>query len=495
MSACAAETDSEGRYRNEVTEQRFAVNSLAKRGRSASEYFPAAEHMKSYIFRALIVLVLSGVCLADTITKNDGQVIEGKVIDQNAKTRLGEPAVEIQTNKGGIRLKLKVPKTEIKDLQIDGPDDIHFKEKIKDLHPTADRLDEAGYAGLILTADHFLERFPRTNHREATEVILTHLKKEQALVGRGQILFEGKWYSTRERTVDAYELEARFAIADLRSIITSLRPGELNMTIYTKYFKEFEKLMEDFAASENFPAISEIVVKDLLRYRALLRRDIANVPNALKEFQVALSRMKPADQLREKRAREQLDIRYKKAAENARKAGTKFLPTHEFHAKEMKEVQRAVEALVKSLTAPAAAPPTFAGPIFREAYADVLGGKIGEAKKKIQEMKALKVPERLLEDLNKRIAQREEGEDPNGRTKPITPRTPDEGEEGEKPKPKSTDASDNPSSESGSDQETEAPEAKKKKKGPPMQLILVVVLVIVIAGALIAAFAGRKKAS
>lgn len=457
--------------------------------------------MKSYIFRALIVLILSGVGLADTITKNDGTVIEGKILDRNAKTRLGEPAVEIQVNKNGIRNNVKVAQKDIKDIKVDGPDDLHFKKNIEGLHPAADRLDEAGYEELIKKAEHFLELFPRTSHRKVTEEMLAKLKDEQARVRRGHILFEEKWYTTRERVTDAYELEARFAIADLRSIITSLRPGELNMTVYTKYFRAFEALYADFAASENFPAISEIVGKDLLRYRSRLRRDIANVPNEIKQFQIALQRMKPANQVRERRAREQLDVRYKKSVEAAKKSGTKFLPTHEFHEKEMKEVLRAVEALYKQLTAPSANEPVFAGPIFRDAYADILGGKVEDARKKIGELKALKVPDRLLVDLNERIKQREEGgTDPNGRPKPNTPGgTSEEGENGEedpKPKPKPEEkVNNNSSDDSADDPATTTPETKKKKKGAPMQLILVVVLVAVIAGALIAAFAGRKKAS
>lgn len=437
---------------------------------------------------SLIVLFAFGsgaLLLGDTITLKDGTKLEGKITEEDAQT----VTIKVEGANGGVAVPKIIIKADIAKMEKDGPDQAVF-EALRGLVPAPDRLTATQYKERIGRGQAFLNRFPGSRHAPAVKKMMEKLEAEHKLAANGGIKLEGLWISAADRAANAYEIDARLEISDME---TDFKNGRHQLAL-----RHFEKIQADFIASEKYGTARALAIQTLTAYQPLVAGDLARIDSRLKKRTEGISRLPASQRKAEEGAIEARDAAYLKRVQAEKAAKTKWLTLNSYHRQPLQDVSRNIDATLKSLQSKSTSEGKVAGPIYRAAWSDALAGNYEEGKKLLTELKSLKVPTRYLAALEKKLTppkpdpEDPDPEDPDPADTPPPPKksdppegTPTPGDKDKEATAKDKDAK--------PDSPSPPPPLDSAKKRFPIQIVLVIVLALVIVGALLAAFAGKKK--
>ena len=153
--------------------------------------FCKAPHFSALALSLLIAVAFAAsprTVLADTVTLKSGEIVEGKVVTENAEI----VQVEVEVS-GSIKETKTFPTADVASIEKTAPDKVSFA-KIMASVPTPDLLSSADYEAMIRSgARRFLATYPESEHAEDVQKVLTQLEEEKVKVQLGSIKLDGKW--------------------------------------------------------------------------------------------------------------------------------------------------------------------------------------------------------------------------------------------------------------------------------------------------------------
>ena len=430
---------------------------------------------------------------ADRVHFNDGRPPkEGKVVFNTPSV------VELKWEKRpGIFQTDRFLKANIERVEIDTKEDIQFRN-MGQLLPTPDRLTPEDYQRRIVKCKAFLDLFPNGSHSSKVKLILKTLEEENEKAVAGGLKLQNKWISPEERRRDSYGIDAGLEYADM---VAAKESSDLKTAL-----RHFENIQSDFSGSTHYAKASALAIETMKSYQPILQKRIAQVQFKRQDRERARATLPANVRAQNKAAQDKADATYLKlVARETNELKTKWLTLNEYHSDPMRKVLNTLKNTLSTLEKETPAEnSSFADSLHQDAWDAVSRGDLEAVEEILRELKSLKVPERYLALLQEASEIKEENKQPLP--------TGEEAGDGDKPEEEEEEAvAEEPAEKTETTAENKAisktPSKKPTKSGPSasvpsadkdsgtskIQVIFVVVLIVVIAGALGAAFLGRKK--
>ena len=428
---------------------------------------------------------------ADRVHFNDGRPPkEGKVVFNTPSV------VELKWEKRpGIFQTDRFLKANIERVEIDTKEDIQFRN-MGQLLPTPDRLTPEDYQRRIVKCKAFLDLFPNGSHSSKVKLILKTLEEENEKAVAGGLKLQNKWISPEERRRDSYGIDAGLEYADM---VAAKESSDLKTAL-----RHFENIQSDFSGSTHYAKASALAIETMKSYQPILQKRIAQVQFKRQDRERARATLPANVRAQNKAAQDKADATYLKlVARETNELKTKWLTLNEYHSDPMRKVLNTLKNTLSTLEKETPAEnSSFADSLHQDAWDAVSRGDLEAVEEILRELKSLKVPERYLALLQEASEIKEEnkqplptGEEPGDGDKPeeeeaVAEEPAEETETTAENKAISKTPSKKPTKSSPS---ASVPSADKDSGTSKIQEIFVVVLIVVIAGALGAAFLGRKK--
>ena len=430
---------------------------------------------------------------ADRVHFNDGRPPkEGKVVFNTPSV------VELKWEKRpGIFQTDRFLKANIERVEIDTKEDIQFRN-MGQLLPTPDRLTPEDYQRRIVKCKAFLDLFPNGSHSSKVKLILKTLEEENEKAVAGGLKLQNKWISPEERRRDSYGIDAGLEYADM---VAAKESSDLKTAL-----RHFENIQSDFSGSTHYAKASALAIETMKSYQPILQKRIAQVQFKRQDRERARATLPANVRAQNKAAQDKADATYLKlVARETNELKTKWLTLNEYHSDPMRKVLNTLKNTLSTLEKETPAEnSSFADSLHQDAWDAVSRGDLEAVEEILRELKSLKVPERYLALLQEASEIKEENKQPLP--------TGEEAGDGDKPEKEEEEAvAEEPAEKTETTAENKAisktPSKKPTKSSPSasvpsadkdsgtskIQVIFVVVLIVVIAGALGAAFLGRKK--
>ena len=430
---------------------------------------------------------------ADRVHFNDGRPPkEGKVVFNTPSV------VELKWEKRpGIFQTDRFLKANIERVEIDTKEDIQFRN-MGQLLPTPDRLTPEDYQRRIVKCKAFLDLFPNGSHSSKVKLILKTLEEENEKAVAGGLKLQNKWISPEERRRDSYGIDAGLEYADM---VAAKESSDLKTAL-----RHFENIQSDFSGSTHYAKASALAIETMKSYQPILQKRIAQVQFKRQDRERARATLPANVRAQNKAAQDKADATYLKlVARETNELKTKWLTLNEYHSDPMRKVLNTLKNTLSTLEKETPAEnSSFADSLHQDAWDAVSRGDLEAVEEILRELKSLKVPERYLALLQEASEIKEENKQPLP--------TGEEAGDGDKPEEEEEEAvAEEPAEKTETTAENKAisktPSKKLTKSSPSasvpsadkdsgtskIQVIFVVVLIVVIAGALGAAFLGRKK--
>jgi len=427
---------------------------------------------------------------ADRVHFNDGRPPkEGKVVFNTPSV------VELKWEKRpGIFQTDRFLKANIERVEIDTKEDIQFRN-MGQLLPTPDRLTPEDYQRRIVKCKAFLDLFPNGSHSSKVKLILKTLEEENEKAVAGGLKLQNKWISPEERRRDSYGIDAGLEYADM---VAAKESSDLKTAL-----RHFENIQSDFSGSTHYAKASALAIETMKSYQPILQKRIAQVQFKRQDRERARATLPANVRAQNKAAQDKADATYLKlVARETNELKTKWLTLNEYHSDPMRKVLNTLKNTLSTLEKETPAEnSSFADSRHQDAWDAVSRGDLEAVEEILRELKSLKVPERYLALLQEASEIKEENKQP----------LPTGEEAGDGDKPEEEAVAEEPAEKTETTAENKAisktPSKKPTKSSPSasvpsadkdsgtskIQVIFVVVLIVVIAGALGAAFLGRKK--
>ena len=431
---------------------------------------------------------------ADRVHFNDGRPPkEGKVVFNTPSV------VELKWEKRpGIFQTDRFLKANIERVEIDTKEDIQFRN-MGQLLPTPDRLTPEDYQRRIVKCKAFLDLFPNGSHSSKVKLILKTLEEENEKAVAGGLKLQNKWISPEERRRDSYGIDAGLEYADM---VAAKESSDLKTAL-----RHFENIQSDFSGSTHYAKASALAIETMKSYQPILQKRIAQVQFKRQDRERARATLPANVRAQNKAAQDKADATYLKlVARETNELKTKWLTLNEYHSDPMRKVLNTLKNTLSTLEKETPAEnSSFADSLHQDAWDAVSRGDLEAVEEILRELKSLKVPERYLALLQEASEIKEENKQPlpNGEEAGDGDKPEEEEEEeavAEEPAEKTETTAENKAiSKTPSKKPTKSspsasvPSADKDSGTSKIQVIFVVVLIVVIAGALGAAFLGRKK--
>ena len=427
---------------------------------------------------------------ADRVHFNDGRPPkEGKVVFNTPSV------VELKWEKRpGIFQTDRFLKANIERVEIDTKEDIQFRN-MGQLLPTPDRLTPEDYQRRIVKCKAFLDLFPNGSHSSKVKLILKTLEEENEKAVAGGLKLQNKWISPEERRRDSYGIDAGLEYADM---VAAKESSDLKTAL-----RHFENIQSDFSGSTHYAKASALAIETMKSYQPILQKRIAQVQFKRQDRERARATLPANVRAQNKAAQDKADATYLKlVARETNELKTKWLTLNEYHSDPMRKVLNTLKNTLSTLEKETPAEnSSFADSLHQDAWDAVSRGDLEAVEEILRELKSLKVPERYLALLQEASEIKEEnkqplptGEEPGDGDKPEEEAVAEEPAEKTETTAENKAISKTPSKKpTKSSPSASVPSADKDSGTSKIQVIFVVVLIVVIAGALGAAFLGRKK--
>ena len=230
----------------------------------------------SFAFLALLVPAR-----ADTFKLKDGTTLEGRLLRKDGDSYV----IEVNVTKT-IRDERIIPKSEIVKITEEEPDLIAF-QKIEKLLPAPDLLSAGEYDQRIQEVNRFLKDHVGSAKARAAKEILAKLKSEANEILAGGKKIDGKIIPPSEYRANLYDIDARILGGKIKVLARNAQ--------MLQALRAFSELERDF---RNTTAYTEIIpfIDQIINHHVEAVTQTLNTYDArVKERNVGLDRMSPAD--------------------------------------------------------------------------------------------------------------------------------------------------------------------------------------------------------
>jgi hypothetical protein len=169
--------------------------------------------MKAWFLSPGIAVLLGAAALADTITLQNGEKIEGRVVTETPDS------VTIQFSVSeSISDERTIPRSEIANVEKLTPDELLFQQlrNVKPNPMTSFPADLYESMGLLL--EDFLRKYPASAHAPQIEANLQALRAERQRVQNGEVKYLGGWLSPDEAERRKPQIEAQQLFATMKDL-------------------------------------------------------------------------------------------------------------------------------------------------------------------------------------------------------------------------------------------------------------------------------------
>ena len=205
------------------------------------------------------IFVITGIFLAvaamaDTVTLNPGEPINGKISRESDK----EIVVDVVISAGITDEKI-IPKADVKSVSKTTADEIAFRS-VRDLQPDTHSLQPAAYPPMIKALEAFLKEYPTSGHAEEVKKTIETLKQELARVKAGELKWADRWYTAKEAEKHKYQISAQMTLGTMRDQAASRDfIGALNT---------FDQIEKYYPGSTAYPEAADLA-QNMMRVAAM----------------------------------------------------------------------------------------------------------------------------------------------------------------------------------------------------------------------------------
>jgi hypothetical protein len=249
---------------------------------------------------------------ADSITLQDGTIIEGKILQANEKeviieTRFSETITEAQ----------RFPRAEIRQLQRTASDSAPLSD-LEAFPLPEDALVPGDYEVYLQKREDFLEKFGYSPKVSEVRAEIRLAKQEQERVAAGGVKLGGRWLSEREIAAEAQQIESRKLFAEMKQ---AKRRGDL-----IRALNLFAMLEKQYPGSSIMPEAIQEAVATMQQLSRLLDHEQRNFVIREGERERGMALSSPQDQEKMKMARDREIAQFQTRVTAATSAGDKFPP-------------------------------------------------------------------------------------------------------------------------------------------------------------------------
>ena len=313
----------------------------------------------------------------------DGSKLEGSILREDTTTY----TLVVQVTKT-IKDERVIAKADVRTIERESPSQSALAA-IRKLTPAPDLLTAEEYEPKMRLVEKYLAAHRLTSTTKEAQAILDTLKAEANEILAGGIKLQGKIIPGAARRTNAYDIDARIQEAKLRQFVKDSRNLQA-----LRAFGEFSNDFHNTAAyNEVVPLISQVITA----YLAETANALATFDGRVKERNLGLERMVPADRRSTENAiREQtaeLEAQFKKEKD----AKLVWVTPHPFSRASLEDTLTSCKQELARLAAEKQAPVVDGGKAYREAMGLIQGqGEAAEIKTAIAAAKAAMVPARYL---------------------------------------------------------------------------------------------------
>lgn len=218
--------------------------------------------------------------LADSVTLNSGEQLEGKILNET-DTQL---TIDVKVAEG-ITDQRVLAKTDIKSVNKTTPEEVAYAEgSLKNFKVGPNSFQPAAYESMLLALNNFQTKFPGSAHSQEVQLAIDALKQEQARVRGGELKWNNQWYNAKETSDQKERLGGEMVLANMRE--------QLSRNDYIGALNTFDKLEKNYSASSAYPDAIELALPAIRRLVVTVDQSAAVAKLQEKQFNdgVALAR-------------------------------------------------------------------------------------------------------------------------------------------------------------------------------------------------------------
>ncbi|MGJ8695024.1 MAG: PTPDL family protein [Verrucomicrobiaceae bacterium] len=318
-----------------------------------------------------------GVTLADKITLKSGQVIEGRVLEEQGENYL----LEVQVT-ASIRDRKTVAKSEVASIEKEAPDKKPFEE-LADILPTGDQMPAGAYNHLIENrVKPFLSEFPKSKHAPKVKEMLSTLEEELGRVEAGDIKLEGQWIAKEDWDSNAIELDAQLELGNMKKAAARKQ--------FRSAMQSYEKISRHFAGTESESKAKDLATRLLQAYLPIVSAKANSARDKVAKRKSIIANLPARDVPRVKAEFAAQEKRHQAALAEARELKTKWLPINDLDERTLKTLERNIQSELKNLERP---PRSNTNPaeLYREGWAAASEGDTAAVQRIISNLRSAKV--------------------------------------------------------------------------------------------------------
>lgn len=163
-----------------------------------------------FLFSALLLSMLNAVAIADTVTLNSGEKIDGKITAETAT----DITIDVKVS-AGISDTRTISKKDVLKVDKEQPDAVAWQQ-LKNLKLGTNSLPTASYDQIIKALQTFSTQYPASAHASEAQKLIAEFTAEKKRVATGEIKLGDKWLSKEEVEKERYQISAMLAFNFMR---------------------------------------------------------------------------------------------------------------------------------------------------------------------------------------------------------------------------------------------------------------------------------------
>lgn len=249
---------------------------------------------------------------ADSITLQDGTVVEGKILQANER----EVIIETQFS-DTITEARRYPRSQVREIQKEVADNTPYGSLAAFPLPDS-AFVPSDYDGYLQKREEFIQNYGYSPKVSEVRAEIRAARKEQERVAAGGIKLGGRWLSDEEIRAESVEIEAHKLLAEMKQ---SQRRGDL-----VRLLNLSNRLEKEYPGSSVLPEAVESSLESIKSLNRILDHEERNfaITEEKRERGIVLS--SPAEQQQMRAARETEIAKFQTRAAAALAGGDKFPP-------------------------------------------------------------------------------------------------------------------------------------------------------------------------
>ncbi len=264
---------------------------------------------------------------ADILILKDGKKWEGTILEE----RPDSVRMKYWITKSTPDTK-DFPRADIQQIIKQSPQEMEIVG-LRKLLPTPDLMPADKYEQIIQDQLRtFVNKYPGTPEAEEVNKMIQTLQEEKQKVSEGQAKVEGKWISTSEAKLDAYNIKAYQIRQEIKQ-----KAAENNYVEALRAFDRFADAENGYPASTHYPKLIPDALAIMDSYEKQLNRMVAEQPILKKQREDGIKRLIEPDLSRTKKVIEDEVQKWKSTAEAEKKMKLGWMTVYKYDEKSLKD--------------------------------------------------------------------------------------------------------------------------------------------------------------